>query len=65
MSPCHKWMVSRYAEKLKKNIQLAHIPVILLTARADEEAGRQGFGNRSRCLYHKAFQRKILRQIYC
>ena len=48
--------------KLKKNIQLAHIPVILLTARADEEATLQGLGIGADAYITKPFNIKILRQ---
>ena len=49
-------------KKLKKNIQLAHIPVILLTARADEEATLQGLGIGADAYITKPFNIKILRQ---
>lgn len=48
--------------KLKKNIQLAHIPVILLTARADEESTLQGLGIGADAYITKPFNIKILRQ---
>lgn len=49
-------------KKLKKNIQLAHIPVILLTARADEESTLQGLGIGADAYITKPFNIKILRQ---
>ncbi len=48
--------------KLKKNIKLAHIPVILLTARADEESTLQGLGIGADAYITKPFNIKILRQ---
>ena len=48
--------------KLKKNIQFAHIPVILLTARADEEAMLQGLGIGADAYITKPFNIKILQQ---
>lgn len=48
--------------KLKKNINLAHIPVILLTARADEESTLQGLGIGADAYITKPFNIKILRQ---
>lgn len=48
--------------KLKKNIQLAHIPVLLLTARADEESTLQGLGIGADAYVTKPFNIKILRQ---
>jgi len=49
-------------KKLKKNIKLAHIPVILLTARADEESTLQGLGIGADAYITKPFNIKILRQ---
>lgn len=49
-------------KKLKKNINLAHIPVILLTARADEESTLQGLGIGADAYMTKPFNIKILRQ---
>lgn len=48
--------------KLKKNIQFAHIPVILLTARADEESMLQGLGIGADAYITKPFNIKILQQ---
>lgn len=48
--------------KMKKNIQLAHIPIILLTARADEESTLQGLGIGADSYITKPFNIKILRQ---
>jgi len=48
--------------KLKKNINLAHIPVILLTARADEESTLQGLGIGADAYITKPFNIRILRQ---
>ncbi len=48
--------------KLKKNIHLAHIPIILLTARADEESTLQGLGIGADAYITKPFNTKILRQ---
>jgi len=49
-------------KRLKKNIKLAHIPVILLTARADEESTLQGLGIGADAYMTKPFNIKILRQ---
>jgi len=49
-------------KKLKKNIKLAHIPVILLTARADEESTLQGLGIGADAYMTKPFNIKILKQ---
>lgn len=51
-----------FCKKLKKNIQLAHIPVVLLTARADEESQLQGLGIGADAYITKPFNIKILRQ---
>jgi len=48
--------------RLKKNIKLAHIPVVLLTARADEESTLQGLGIGADAYITKPFNIKILRQ---
>lgn len=48
--------------KLKRNIKLAHIPVILLTARADQESTLQGLGTGADAYITKPFNIKILRQ---
>lgn len=49
-------------KKIKKNIYLAHIPVVLLTARADEESTLQGLGTGADAYITKPFSIKIVRQ---
>lgn len=48
--------------KVKKNINLSHIPVLLLTARADEKSNLQGLGTGADAYITKPFNIKILRQ---
>lgn len=47
-----------FTERVKQDVTTSHIPVILLTAKTDENDHTEALSAWSRCIYHQTFQRQ-------
>ena len=46
-------------QRIRKDFQISHIPVIILTAKGNDEAKTKAISMGSECLYHQTFQQRL------